>query len=162
MKTLYLVRHAKASPGNPALPDRDRPLNERGLRDAAAMGQRLAQRGAAPDVVLSSPAARALATAEQLALALGLQRNDIVVDDRLYNAAPDDLLAVLQGLGKAHERVMLVAHNPGVAELANFFAREITEMPTCAVAELRFEVSSWVDIGMANPARAMVDQPAKG
>ena len=162
MKTLYLVRHAKASQGNPALPDRDRPLNERGLRDAAAMGQRLAQRGATPDVLLSSPAARALATAEQMALALGMQRKDIVVDDRLYNAAPDDLLAVLQRLGKAHGRVMLVAHNPGVAELANFFAREITEMPTGAVAELRFEVSSWADIGMANPAQAMVDQPAKG
>ena len=161
MKTLYLVRHAKASTGNPALPDRDRPLNERGLLDAAAMGQRLAQRGAKPDVVLSSPALRALATAQHLAQALGIQRQDIVVDDRLYNAAPDDLLAVVQRLGKEPERVMLVAHNPGVAELANFFAREITDMATCAVVELKFEVASWADIGMASPTQVAIEQPAK-
>ena len=54
MKTLYLVRHAKSSWGDPALPDRDRPVNERGLRDVATMGKRLAQRGVSPDVMLCS------------------------------------------------------------------------------------------------------------
>jgi phosphohistidine phosphatase len=162
MKTLYLVRHAKAGPGNPALPDRDRPLNDRGLREAAEMGQRLAQRGVKPDVVLTSPAVRTLATAEHLTQALGMDRGDIVVDERLYDAAPNALLGVIQGLGPEPERVMLVGHNPGLAELANYFVREITDMATCAVAELRFEVKSWADIGMANPAQVVLDQPASG
>jgi phosphohistidine phosphatase len=158
MKTLYLVRHAKAITGNPALPDSDRPLNERGLHEAATMGQRLAQRGVKPGMVLSSPAARALATAQQLAEAMGIDRADIVADERLYNAAPDALLAVIQGLGQGPERVMLVAHNPGLTELANYFARDITDMPTCAVVELRFAVSSWADIGMASPTHAAIDR----
>ncbi|MCW5661653.1 MAG: histidine phosphatase family protein [Burkholderiaceae bacterium] len=162
MKTLYLVRHAKASPGNPALPDRERPLDERGLREAATMGQRLAQRGVRPDAVLSSPAARALATAQQLAQAMGIAHEDIVPDERLYNAAPDALLGVLQALGQGPGRVMLVGHNPGLTELANYFVREITNMPTCAVAELAFDVPTWADIEMANPAQTVFDEPAKG
>ena len=74
MKTLYLVRHAKSSWGDPALPDRERPLNERGLRDVAAMGKRLAQREVNPDVLMCSPATRTLATAQHLAKALGIKR----------------------------------------------------------------------------------------
>jgi phosphohistidine phosphatase len=159
MKTLYLVRHGKASTGNPALPDRDRPLNERGLRDAATMGQRLAQRGVKPDVVLSSPAARALATAEGLAKALGIQRKDIVVDDRLYNAAPDDLIVVIEQLSDDAEHVVLVGHNPGLTELANYFSSEIADMPTCAIAEFSFAAPSWADIRQASPAQVVFDQP---
>jgi phosphohistidine phosphatase len=159
MKTLYLVRHAKASPGDAALPDRERPLNERGLREVATMGQRLAQRGVKPDAVLTSPAARALTTAEHLAQALGIRRKDIVVIERLYNALPGDLLAVIQGLGDQHGRVMLVGHNPGLTELANRFASEITHLPTCAIAEFTFAAATWADIGEAEPGNVVLDHP---
>lgn len=162
MKTLILVRHAKSSWGDPALADRDRPLNERGLRDVATMGQRLAQRGARPDVLLASPATRALTTAEHLAQALGIKRRDIVLDERLYAAAANELLAVIRALGTAHERVMLVAHNPGLSDLAHRFASEITHMPTCAVVELTFAVAAWGDIGEAVPTSVVFDYPKKG
>ena len=158
VKTLFLVRHAKASPGDPALPDRDRPLNERGLREVATMGQRLAQRGIKPDVLLSSPAARALTTAEHLAKALGIRRKDIVVIERLYNALPGDLLGVIQGLGAEHGRAMLVGHNPGLTELASRFASEITNLPTCAIAEFTFAAATW-DIGTAEPGNVVLDHP---
>ena len=151
MKTLYLVRHAKSSWGDPALPDRDRPVNERGLRDVATMGKRLAQRGVSPDVMLCSPATRALTTAEHLAKALGIKRKDIVVIARLYAAPAKELLSVIQGLGNEPKGVMVVAHNPGLTELAQHFASEITDMPTCAIAEFRFAASSWVAIGKAEP-----------
>ena len=95
MKTLTLVRHAKSSWGDPALADRDRPLNERGLRDVATMGKRLAQRGVKPDALLASPATRTLTTAEHLAKALGLRHKDIVVNDRLYAASASELLGVI-------------------------------------------------------------------
>jgi phosphohistidine phosphatase len=162
MKTLSLIRHAKSSWGNAALPDRDRPLNERGLRDVATMGQRLAQRGVKPDVMLSSPATRALTTAEHLVKALGMARKDIVVIEGLYAAPADDLLATIQALDDKHKRVMLVAHNPGLTDLAHHFASEITEMPTCAIAEFRFAASSWAGIGEARPAQVVFDHPKQG
>ncbi len=92
MKTLFLVRHAKSSRDDPTLPDKERPLNDRGMRDAPRMGERLAKQGAQPDLILSSPAVRALATAELIAKRLDYKVKDIVVDQRLYAAAPDDLL----------------------------------------------------------------------
>ncbi|HSW21553.1 MAG TPA: histidine phosphatase family protein [Burkholderiaceae bacterium] len=159
MKTLYLVRHAKSSWGDPALPDRDRPLNERGLRDVATMGKRLAQRDVVPDVMLSSPATRALTTAEHLAKALGIKRKDIVVIERLYAAPAKEVLNVIQGLDDAPKRVMLVAHNPGLTELAQHFASEIADMPTCAIAEFRFAAPSWAGIGQAEPAYVVFDHP---
>ena len=64
MKTLFLIRHAKSSWEYTALPDKDRPLNDRGKRDAPKMGKRLAKRDVTPDLILSSPARRALTTAE--------------------------------------------------------------------------------------------------
>jgi phosphohistidine phosphatase len=159
VKTLFLVRHAKASPADAAMPDRDRPLNERGLREVAVMGQRLAQRGVKPDVLLTSPAARALTTAEHLAQALGIPRKDLVRVERLYSALPGDLLGVIQSLGEEHGRVMLVGHNPGLTELANRFASEITNLPTCAIAEFTFARSTWAGIGDAEPGNVVLDHP---
>jgi len=159
MKTLYLVRHAKSSWGDPALPDRDRPLNERGLRDVATMGQRLTERGVKVDVMLSSPATRALTTAEHLAKALGIKRKEIVVIERLYAAPAKELLSLIEALGDEPKRVMLVAHNPGLTELARHFASEIAGMPTCAIAEFMFAAPSWAGIGQAEPANVVLDHP---
>lgn len=162
MKTLTLVRHAKSAWSDPSSSDQDRPLNERGLRDVATMGQRLAQRGARPDVLLASSATRALTTAEHLAKALGVKRKAIVVDDRLYAARESDLLAVIAELGDAPQRVMLVAHNPGLSDLAHRYAAEIVHLPTCAVAEFTFAVAAWGEIGEAVPTRVEFDYPKKG
>src|SRR6202022_2048110 len=82
MKTLFLIRHAKSSWDDPALSDKDRPLGDRGRRDAPRMGKRLAKRNVTPDLILSSPARRALTTAEIFAKKLDYKRKDIVVDDR--------------------------------------------------------------------------------
>jgi phosphohistidine phosphatase len=92
MKTLFLIRHAKSSWGDTALPDKDRPLDDRGKRDAPKMGKRLAKRDVKPDLILSSPAMRALATAEIIAKKLDYKLEDILVDDRLYASEADDLL----------------------------------------------------------------------
>jgi phosphohistidine phosphatase len=159
MKTLYLVRHAKSSWGDPTLPDHDRPLNERGLRDVATMGKRLAQRDVRPDAILSSTAVRALTTAQHLAKALDVKRKDIVVLDQLYAAPASELLGVIQGLDDKLKRVMLVAHNPGLTELAHHFASEITHMPTCAVAEFRFATTHWSGLGEARPTHSALDRP---
>src|ERR1700716_1147223 len=146
MKTLFLIRHAKSSWDDTALPDKDRPLDDRGTRDAPKMGKRLAKRDVKPDLILSSPARRALTTAEIIAKKLDYKRKDIVVEDRLYSGAVLDLLNVIHKLGDELERVMLLAI-PELTDLAHRLSSEITHMPTCAVAEFMFSAKSWSNIG---------------
>jgi phosphohistidine phosphatase len=159
MKNLFLVRHAKSSRDDPSLPDRDRPLNDRGRRDAPRMGKRLAQRGVNPDLLLSSPALRALTTAQCIADEIGHPRKDIAVDERLYASSPDDLLAVICALDDKLDRVMLFGHNPEFAELAHRLSSEIVDMPTCAVAEFHFDAKAWADVAELGPAKAKLDTP---
>jgi phosphohistidine phosphatase len=161
MKTLFLIRHAKSSWDDTALPDKDRPLGDRGRRDAPKMGKQLAKRDVKPDLILSSPARRALTTAEIIAKKLNYKRKDIVVDDRLYAAAVHGLLNVIHGLGDKLERVVLFGHNPELAELAHRLSGEITHMPTCAVAEFTFNAKSWSKIGKANLEKVTLDYPKK-
>src|SRR5690242_21738198 len=118
MKTLFLIRHAKSSWDDTALPDKDRPLNDRGKRDAPKMGKRLAKRDVKPDLILSSPAKRALTTAKIIAKKLEYKFTDIVVNDRLYAGAAHDLLNVIHRLGDRPKRVILFGHNPELTELA--------------------------------------------
>jgi phosphohistidine phosphatase len=161
MKTLFLIRHAKSSWDDTALPDKDRPLSDRGRRDAPKMGKRLAKRDVKPDLIVSSPARRALTTAEIIAKKLDYKLKDIVVDDRLYAGAVYSLLNVIRGLGDKPERVMLFGHNPELTEFAHRLSGEITHMPTCAVAEFTFSAKSWRNIGKANLARMALDYPKK-
>jgi phosphohistidine phosphatase len=161
MKTLFLIRHAKSSRDAPAMPDKDRPLNDRGKRDAPNMGERLAKRDVKPDLILSSPAMRALTTAEIIAKKLDYKRKDIVVDDRLYAGEADGLLNVIHKLDDKLERVMLFGHNPELTELAHRLSSEIARMPTCAVAEFTFATRSWSNIGKAKLAKVALDYPKK-
>ena len=98
MKTLILIRHAKSSWNNPGVPDRLRPLNKRGKRDAPVMGERLAERGIEVDRVISSPATRALATAEAITGEIGFPWDEVIVDERLYHADKLEMLEVIQCL----------------------------------------------------------------
>jgi len=159
MKTLYLLRHAKSSWDNSSLPDRERPLEARGERDAERMSQRWSHVNKKPDLIVSSPAARAVATAKFFAAALGYEIKRVKVDDRLYGADVGTLVTIVEALDDKLKRVMLVGHNPGFAELAYHFDDEISQMPTCALAELRFDAKSWAGIGQTKPVRTAIDSP---
>jgi phosphohistidine phosphatase len=159
MKTLLLVRHAKSSRDDPSLADRDRPLAERGRADAPRMGKRLARRHLNPDLVLSSPALRALTTAQLIADEVGYKRKEIVVDDRLYASSADELLAVVRALDRKIDRAMLCGHNPELTDLAHRLSREITDLPTCAVAAFHFDTKAWPSLGEVAPVEVVVDTP---
>ena len=161
MKTLFLVRHAKSSRDDPSLPDRDRPLNDRGKQDAARMGKRLATRGVKPDLLVSSPALRALTTARLIAEELGCKPQDIVEDDRLYASNPEDLLAVVRALDRKLDGVMLFGHNPEFTDLARRLSGEFIDMPTSTVAEFTFNTKAWSDVGEIKPAKVELDYPKK-
>lgn len=148
MKTLILVRHAKSSWNEPGLADRDRVLNDRGRRNAPEMGRRLAKHDLKPDVILCSPAVRALTTAQLMAEELDYRRADIRVDDRLYASEADELVEVVRELGDGPERVMVIGHNPEMTDLAQRFSGTIDHMPTCAVAVFSFDIASWRALGL--------------
>jgi len=160
-RTLFLVRHAKSSWDDVALPDKERPLADRGKRDAPMMGKRLTKRQVKPDLFLSSSAHRALSTAEIIAKELGYKAKDIVVDDRLYATEAETLLAVIGTLSDKLKCVMLFGHNPEFTDLAHHLSSEVTLMPTCAVAQFTFESKSWATIGAAKPAKVILDYPKK-
>lgn len=159
MKTLFLVRHAKSSRDDPSLPDRQRPLEDRGRRDAPKMGKQLARRKVKPDLIISSPALRALTTAQLIASEICYEQNDIVIDDRLYDGSVDNLLVVVRALDKKFERVMLCGHNPEFSDLAHRLSSEIMNMPTCAVAEFRYDTKAWGDVGNVSPSKVRLDVP---
>jgi len=125
------------------------------------MGKRLVKRDVKPDLLISSPALRALTTAQLIAEEVGYKRKDIVVDNRLYASGPDDLLAVIRALDKKLDRVMLVGHNPEFTDLAHRLSSEIIDMPTSAVAEFDFDTKAWSDVGEVGPVKAVLDYPRK-
>jgi phosphohistidine phosphatase len=120
MHQLLLLRHAKSSWDNAALPDRDRPLNKRGRRSAAAMRQAMCDLGLAPDVVLVSPARR---TQETLARLEPWDETPLIEPmEALYLANAQEMLAVLRGVNETVRSVLLIGHNPGMHELAVMLA----------------------------------------
>ncbi len=159
MKTLFLIRHAKSSWDDPSLDDIERPLNARGLRDAPEMGRRLAERQVKPDVLISSPAVRALSTARIIAQALNYNVDQIIVDKRLYEATPKRLLKVIREQGAAPRCVMIFGHNPELTEFAQNFVPTLQHMPTCAVVQLDFDLESWADLGDAQPVSVWFSKP---
>lgn len=125
------------------------------------MGQRLAKRHVKLDLLVSSPALRALTTAHLIADEIGYRRKDIIVDDRLYASSPDDLLAVVRALDNKLDRVMLFGHNPEFSDLAHRLSSETVDMPTSAIAEYNFDTKVWSDIGEVEPTKAVLDYPKK-
>ena len=126
------------------------------------MGERLAERGIEVDRVISSPATRALATAEAITEEIGFPWEEIIVDERLYHADASELLEVIQGLDDYLDSVMCLGHNPGLTDLANSLSPyHIDNVPTCGVVELRFEVDTWALVGEFQPIEMDFDYPKK-
>lgn len=159
MKTLHLVRHAKSSWDDPALADHDRSLSPRGGRDLALMSAWFAHRHAAVGRLVSSPACRALATAQAFAAALGQGKGAVVVDGRLVDAPSATILDVVAALDGSVDVLVVVGHNPGMSDLAHQLADRISHLPTCAVASFVFDAMSWANLLSARCTRVDVETP---
>jgi phosphohistidine phosphatase len=144
VKELYLIRHAKSSWDFPDLTDFERPLNKRGLRDAPFMGMILREKQIAPTLFLSSPAKRALTTAQLFANAMNYPVERIVTEPRIYEASRQTLLGIIQSLPDELESVAVFCHNPAITELANFLAdKRVDNVPTCGVFSVSLSSPSW-------------------
>ncbi|RDV15523.1 histidine phosphatase family protein [Pontibacter diazotrophicus] len=160
MKTLYILRHAKSSWKFEELSDHDRPLNKRGRSDAPLMGQELAARGIQPDLIISSPAVRALTTATLAGKEMGYDADDIVLDERVYGAGKKDLLEVVQEAPAEVEHLLLVGHNEAITDFANMLTPEhVASLPTAGVVALEFNCESWYDISRDNATMLFYDFP---
>jgi phosphohistidine phosphatase len=159
-KELLLVRHAKSSWDDPYLDDHDRPLNERGLRNAPEMGKRLQGSIVRLDVWISSTALRAITTAEILAEQVGFPPDQIQRTKDLYHASATELQEFIAGLDDAIDSVALFGHNPGMTSLvANLYGLPIDNLPTCGVVHLQFNENTWSAVSSAPPALAYFDFP---
>jgi len=160
MKTLLLVRHAKSIWKDPRLSDHQRPLNKRGKKAAPEMARRLKGLGLQPDVILSSNARRALDTAAAMAKGLDLPKAGIRPTPYLYGAPAREILEIVHRFDDGWQPAMVVGHNPGFTELANrFYPRTIANVPTAGVVKLRFDASSWRQIGRDNLQVSPFDFP---
>jgi phosphohistidine phosphatase len=149
MKTILLMRHAKAEAGVPGQRDFDRPLAARGNEDASRMGRALAKLGAIPDAIVASPAARAKETAEAAARAMKFG-GTIHLERALYNAPGDVWLAALRALPAAAGSALVVAHSPGIAEAAALLCGSSPgafDIPTGGVLAFDDAVDRWRDLG---------------
>ena len=144
MKTVFFVRHAKSSWNDSSLADINRPLNDRGERDAPFMAKMLKNRDIEPDRILSSPARRALDTARYFADAFGIPPKEIEVRPEIYEALPDDLEELVRGLPDEWSTVLIFGHNPTLTSLVNHFTDEfIDNIPTCGIVQVNAKIKSW-------------------
>ena len=142
MKTLFLLRHAKSSWADSSLADFDRPLNGRGKRAAEAIGRFMRKQEVSPDLVLSSPAARARETIGIVIKATQLTA-EVRYDQRIYEAGPLRLLEVISEIEEERSEVLVVGHNPGMEELLQLFTGRIERMATCTLAKIELKTAKW-------------------
>ena len=165
---LYILRHAKSDKGNPALADFDRPLNERGLREAADVAALMSARGYEPARILCSSSRR---TRETLAPLVPLLKSDTTIEltRRLYDASVETLMAAIREQSREVRSLMLIGHNPGLEELARILpgggdgaamARLRTGFPPASLAVIGFDVGEWRDVSPGEGRLAAFEVPA--
>ena len=154
MRRLMLLRHAKSDWSVNGTRDHDRPLNPRGREAAPKMGAYMARHALAPDLIVASTATRVAETLQHVVPAFTKQPKT-VSDRRLYDADADGLLKVIKETPKAVHSLLLVGHNPGMAELASMLTasgdvdtrqRLIEKFPTAALAVIDFALDDWAKL----------------
>ena len=159
IKTLHIVRHGKALQDYLRIDDIDRPLIEKGIHNNIAVATRLVDKYAIPDIIISSPAARALHTAHIFARVMGFPPEKVTAYEKLYFKG-EEALEILCEISDEIESAMIVGHNPDVTYLAGSFTRSLTDsLPTSGVATIRFETEQWCNISRSTTLNAEFIRP---
>ena len=147
MKTVYLVRHGKAEHPSGAVRDFDRVLAERGYADAGYVAKCMAEKGYVPDVIMSSPAARAIQTACVFAEKFGYMQKSIRENQSLYDNGYSAMLSLLSELDDSAGSAMIVGHNPDISMCAQMISTDFDhEVKTSSVIGITFDIDAWSDI----------------
>ncbi len=163
VKTLILVRHAKSDWGNPDLDDIDRPLNERGKKDAPAMAQRLRDKKIKIEAFIASPAKRAAKTARYFAEAFGRKKEDILFKEKLYLAEPTAFYSIIANTDDKFESIAIFSHNFGITDFANMLTEmRIDNIPTCGMFAVKADCATWAEFKEAKKEFRFFDYPKAG
>lgn len=147
MKKLFLIRHAKSSWDEEGLTDFERPLNKRGKRDAPFMASLLNKEKIIPDFIISSPANRAISTAQIFAEELNYPSEKILIEKIIYLSGIKELEEIVQSIPDTYKTVLLFGHNPSLTYYANHLGNKfIDNIPTCGIVGLEFKNKSWREV----------------
>jgi phosphohistidine phosphatase len=161
MKKLYIVRHAKSDWDND-LEDFDRPLNDRGERDAPIMAERIKKMGHKPEIIISSSAKRATTTAKYFAKEYEYPEHCIRQEDNIYNLGQRFILSMLAELPPTTDSAMVFGHNPDLSYVSTLLSNtQIGNMPTCSVVGIEFNTNEWNEIRKADPTLLFFEYPKK-
>lgn len=160
-KTLLVVRHAKSSWDVSSLNDFERPLNERGKKDAPVMAKRLKEKKIAIDALVSSPAKRAKKTAELFCEAFGKKEEDVIYMSMLYHAPAEVFYEVIEQLDDQFSKVAVFSHNPGITDFVNSLTDsvKIDNLPTCGVFAVHIQSDKWKDFKKSKKEFLFYDYP---
>ena len=159
-KKLLIVRHAKSDWESGIKRDFDRPLNNRGEKNAPEMAQRLVNKNIIPEKIVSSPALRAITTAGIFAEAFGYSKSDILQEPKIYEASASTLLKVINKLPNDVDFVALFGHNPGLTEIViNLCNADIYNIPTCGMVLIDFPYEDWGMITNGSGEKVFFDFP---
>jgi phosphohistidine phosphatase len=160
MKTLILIRHAKSSWDAPGLSDADRPLNDKGKKDAPEMAKRLKKRNLDIDLFLSSTAKRARKTAKYFVAEYDQKKEDVKLVEELYMATTPSFVKTIEDTKNKHDVIALFSHNPGITEFANSLTDvRIDDMPTCSIFAVQANADDWKEFMNAEKKFLFFDYP---
>jgi phosphohistidine phosphatase len=162
-RTVVMIRHAKSSWANPLQSDFDRPLNERGKKDAPVMGERLKNQHLIPDLIIASAAKRTRQTAKSIATAVGYDIAKIKWEEKLYHCIPSVFEELIFELNDDLKTIFIVAHNPGITEFVNQMSPDfsIDNMPTCAIAGAYVDAEEWSGYSTSKKTVFLFQYPGK-
>lgn len=149
MKTLIILRHGKSS-WEYDTRDFDRPLSDRGIKNASEMGRFILSKTGTPDIILSSDANRALSTAKLAAESMGFPAEKIETDHELYLASVREILKSIAKLPDDHRSCVVAGHNPGLTYLVNHFGVQLDNLPTASAVCFEFNTDTWKEISPDN------------
>lgn len=162
LKSLILIRHAKSSWENFDVPDFERPLNDRGRKDAPTMAARMVKAGIKPDILLVSTAKRTRKTAGFFQDAWQLPNDQVRYLDQLYLASPGGFRQIIAELGAEFRTIAIISHNNGLTDFANQLTdTRIDNIPTCGIFAVRAKISDWKEFDQAEKEFWFFDYPKK-
>jgi phosphohistidine phosphatase len=161
-KILYITRHGKSFWDFEGIADIDRPLSIRGVNNAYLMAERLKAKGLIPELLISSPAIRALHTAEIFIRTLGVDWSSLEINDKLYFGYTNEILEAILHLDNRYSSVMIFGHNPSFTQLANtLLLNPVDNIPTAGMITLVFPVNKWTELRDTKPQSEDFDYPKK-
>jgi len=138
------VRHAKSSREYENIADIDRPLKEKGIKNAYEIARKLKLKNDLPDLIITSPANRAIHTALIFARVFETNKRLIKIEEEFYDGSVDFYIHQIKETEDIFNSLMLFGHNPGCTELANKLLPEaIDNLPTTGTVKIVFDVDSW-------------------